>query len=170
MSANINQKTPDATTPPATTPAVPKRMTNAQTVCNERNEKNKLCNGHLKQLKTAGEKSQVHLRGDDVLYKCHLCGTLYMGPPLGHVRDPEKQKRFVEARACIGQFQILAVIIDVTEIRQGEDRFTAITFTAGDGGRRLRYHERRRRPPASSSRVTTTTSMSGGTTYTSAHR
>ena len=97
MSANINQKTPDATTPPATTPAVPKRMTNAQTVCNERNEKNKLCNGHLKQLKTAGEKSQVHLRGDDVLYKCHLCGTLYMGPPLGHVRDPEKQKRFVEA-------------------------------------------------------------------------
>jgi hypothetical protein len=79
------------------TPAVPKRITNAQTVCNERNEKNKLCNGHLKQLKTAGEAAEVHLRGDDVLYKCHACGTIYMGPPLGHVRDPEKQKRFVEA-------------------------------------------------------------------------
>lgn len=79
------------------TPAVPKRITNAQTVCNERNEKNKLCNGHLKQLKTAGEASEVHLRGDDVLYKCQACGTIYMGPPLGHVRDPEKQKRFVEA-------------------------------------------------------------------------
>jgi hypothetical protein len=39
----------------------------------------------------------VHLRGDDVLFKCHICGTLYMGPPLGHVRDPDKQKRFVEA-------------------------------------------------------------------------
>jgi len=78
-----------------TTP--PKRITNAQTVCNERNEKNKLCNGHLKQLKTAGEAAEVHLRGDDVLFKCHVCGTLYMGPPLGHVRDPEKQKRFVEA-------------------------------------------------------------------------
>jgi len=79
------------------TPPVPKRITNAQTVCNERNEKGKLCNGHLKQLKTAGEASEVHLRGDDVLFKCQICGTLYMGPPLGHVRDPEKQRRFVEA-------------------------------------------------------------------------
>src|SRR5262245_311401 len=76
--------------------AVPKRIVN-QTVCNERNEKNKLCNGHLKQLKTAGEAAEVHLRGDDVLFKCQVCGALYMGPPLGHVRDPEKQKRFVEA-------------------------------------------------------------------------
>jgi hypothetical protein len=97
MSANIAEAKPGA--PEATSAAtpVPKRITNAQTVCNERNEKNKLCNGHLKQLKTAGELSEVHLRGDDVLFKCHLCGTLYMGPPLGHVRDPEKQSRFVEA-------------------------------------------------------------------------
>src|SRR5213595_2109106 len=77
--------------------AVPKRITNAQTVCNEKNKKGKLCNGHLKQLRTAGEPAEVHLRGDDVLYKCQICGTLYMGPPLGHVRDPEKQSRFVEA-------------------------------------------------------------------------
>src|SRR5258708_6950968 len=76
---------------------VPKRITNAQTVCNERNEKNKLCNGHLKQLRTMGQPAEVHLRGDDVLYQCQTCGTLYMGPPLGHVRDPEKQHRFVEA-------------------------------------------------------------------------
>src|SRR5713101_6515828 len=98
MSANIGEAKPAApeTTAAATTP-VPKRITNAQTVCNERNEKKKLCNGHLKQLKTAGEASEVHLRGDDVLYKCQICGTLYMGPPLGHVRDPEKQSRFVEA-------------------------------------------------------------------------
>src|SRR5262249_48920435 len=81
----------------ATAATVPKGISNAQTVCNERNEKNKLCNGHLKQLKTAGEPAEVHLRGDDVLFKCHACGTVYMGPPLGHVRDPEKQKRFVEA-------------------------------------------------------------------------
>src|SRR5262245_17157172 len=93
MSANAAEVTV-ATTP---VPPVPKRITNAQTVCNERNEKNKLCNGHLKQLKTAGEAAEVHLRGDDVLFKCHACGALYMGPPLGHVRDPEKQKRFVEA-------------------------------------------------------------------------
>jgi len=76
---------------------VPKRITNAQTVCNEKNEKGKLCNGHLKQLRTAGEASEVHLRGDDVISKCQTCGTLYMGPPLGHVRDPNKQSRFVEA-------------------------------------------------------------------------
>src|SRR5215217_6499591 len=79
------------------TVAVPKRITNAQTVCNEKNEKGKLCNGHLKQLLTAGEPAEIHLRGDDVLFKCQTCGTLYMGPPLGHVRDPYKQHRFVEA-------------------------------------------------------------------------
>src|ERR1043165_4911419 len=77
--------------------AVPKRITNAQTVCNEKNEKGKLCNGHLKQLRTAGERAEIHLRGDDVLSKCQTCGALYMGPPLGHVRDPHKQSRFVEA-------------------------------------------------------------------------
>ena len=60
-------------------PGVPKKITNAQTVCNEKNEKGKLCNGHLKQLRTGGEDSAVHLRGDDVLFKCHTCGTLYMG-------------------------------------------------------------------------------------------
>ena len=79
------------------TPPVPKRLTNAQTVCNEKNEKGKLCNGHLKQLRTAGEPAEIHLRGDDVLFKCQTCGTFYMGPPLGHVRDPDKQHRFVEA-------------------------------------------------------------------------
>src|SRR5215468_7587068 len=93
MSTNTAEVTGSAQTPPP----VPKRIVNAQTVCNERNEKNKLCNGHLKQLKTAGEAAEVHLRGDDVLFKCQICGTLYMGPPLGHVRDPEKQHRFVEA-------------------------------------------------------------------------
>jgi hypothetical protein len=79
------------------TPPVPKQITNAQTVCNEKNEKGKLCNGHLKQLRTAGEAAEIHLRGDDVLFKCQTCGTYYMGPPLGHVRDPYKQVRFVEA-------------------------------------------------------------------------
>jgi len=90
---------PDVTANEAanTTPPVPKRITNAQTVCNERNAKGKLCNGHLKQLATGGEPAQVHLRGDDVLSKCQTCGALYMGPPLGHVRDPHKQSRFVEA-------------------------------------------------------------------------
>lgn len=77
-------------------PGVPKKITNAQTVCNEKNEKGKLCNGHLKQLRTGGEEADKHLRGDDVMFKCHTCGALYMGPPLGHVRDSKKQSRFVE--------------------------------------------------------------------------
>src|SRR5438876_10764138 len=94
MSANAAEVTKST---PAPTPAVPKRITNAQTVYNEKNEKGKLCNGHLKQLRTAGEPAEVHLRGDDVLFKCQTCGTLYMGPPLGHLRDPEKQHRFVQA-------------------------------------------------------------------------
>src|SRR5216684_8042853 len=96
MSATI-PATPKAEAQPPSTPPVPKRITNAQTVCNEKNEKGKPCWGHLKQLKTAGEPAEVHLRGDDVLFKCQTCGTYYMGPPLGHVRDPQKQHRFVEA-------------------------------------------------------------------------
>jgi len=95
MSANISEANSGQSSA-ATTP-IPKRIVNAQTVCNEKNEKGKLCNGHLKQLKTAGEPAEVHLRGDDVLFKWHACGTLYMGPPQGHVRDPQKQKRFTEA-------------------------------------------------------------------------
>jgi len=93
----VTDTTATSESPSAHATPVPKRITNAQTVCNEKNEKGKLCNGHLKQLRTAGEASEIHLRGDDVLSKCQTCGTLYMGPPLGHVRDPYKQTRFVEA-------------------------------------------------------------------------
>src|SRR5437870_245730 len=63
MSANASDLNKgNATTPPVAAPgpdtsadksaAVPKKITNAQTVCNEKNEKGKLCNGHLKQLRT----------------------------------------------------------------------------------------------------------------------
>ena len=97
MSANATD-TPTQTKAqtPTEQASVPKKITNAQTVCNVKNEKGKLCNGHLKQVRSGGEAAEVHLRGDDVLYKCQSCGTLYMGPPLGHVRDPYKQERFVE--------------------------------------------------------------------------
>ena len=97
MSANESEQKQSEPAAPNTAAPVPKRITNAQTVCNEKNEKGKLCNGHLKQLRTAGEPAEIHLRGDDVLFKCQTCGTFYMGPPLGHVRDPNKQHRFVEA-------------------------------------------------------------------------
>ncbi len=99
MSGAVSEKNSGEATATAMASAaqLPKRITNAQTVCNERNAKSKLCNGHLKQLRTAGEAAEIHLRGDDVLFKCQTCGSLYMGPPLGHVRDPHKQSRFVEA-------------------------------------------------------------------------
>src|ERR1700704_5728522 len=97
MNANALEASSEKPASTGTTAPVPKRITNAQTVCNEKNEKGKPCWGHLKQLRTAGEPAESHLRGDDVLFKCHRCGTLYMGPPLGHVRDPGKQHRFVEA-------------------------------------------------------------------------
>ncbi|MEP6742165.1 MAG: hypothetical protein ABJB61_06665 [bacterium] len=97
MTATPSEASSDKQASTITPAPVPKRITNAQTVCNEKNEKGKPCWGHLKQLKTAGEPAEVHLRGDDVLFKCQTCGTYYMGPPLGHVRDPQKQHRFVEA-------------------------------------------------------------------------
>ena len=111
---------------------VPKRITNAQTVCNEKNEKGKLCNGHLKQLRTAGEPAQVHLRGDDVLFKCQTCGTLYMGPPLGHVRDPNKQVRFVEAELTA----LLQAAGGTLPVIKKDDRgvFVMVETVVGDHG------------------------------------
>lgn len=78
-----------------TKPGIPKRFVPGQTVCNEKNEKGKLCNGHLKEVNTQ-HPSRVFLRGDDTLHRCQTCGTLYMGPPLGHMRDSSKQTRYVE--------------------------------------------------------------------------
>jgi hypothetical protein len=115
------------------TTAVPKRITNAQTVCNEKNEKGKLCNGHLKQLRTAGEAAEIHLRGDDVLFKCQTCGTLYMGPPLGHVRDPNKQHRFVEAEL---QALLQAAGGTLPVIKKDADRgvYVMVETAVGDHG------------------------------------
>ncbi len=92
-----NTQTPPPTAVEAdASTGVPKPLAGGRTVCNERNEKKKLCNGHLKQLRTGGEEAEKHLSGDDALFKCQTCGTLYIGPPLGHLRDPDKQSRFVE--------------------------------------------------------------------------
>jgi hypothetical protein len=113
--------------------AVPKRITNAQTVCNEKNEKGKLCNGHLKQLRTAGEPAEVHLRGDDVLFKCQTCGTLYMGPPLGHVRDPNKQVRFVEAELT-ALLQAAGGTLPVIKKDEQRGVFVMVETVVGDHG------------------------------------
>lgn len=115
-----------------TSPPVPKRITNAQTVCNEKNEKGKLCNGHLKQLRTAGEPAEIHLRGDDVLSKCQTCGTFYMGPPLGHVRDPNKQVRFVEAELT-ALLQAAGGTLPVIKKDEQRGVYVMVETEAGDG-------------------------------------
>jgi hypothetical protein len=116
-----------------TSPPVPKRITNAQTVCNEKNEKGKLCNGHLKQLRTAGEPAEIHLRGDDVLSKCQTCGTFYMGPPLGHVRDPNKQVRFVEAELT-ALLQAAGGTLPVIKKDEQRGVFVMVETETGDSG------------------------------------
>src|SRR5687768_11258222 len=121
-----------ATDVTATAP-VPKRITNAQTVCNEKNEKGKLCNGHLKQLRTAGEPAEIHLRGDDVLSKCQTCGTFYMGPPLGHVRDPNKQVRFVEAELT-ALLQAAGGTLPVIKKDEQRGVYVMLETEAGDQG------------------------------------
>ncbi len=75
--------------------ATPKPFKEGQTVCNERNDRGKSCNGHLKQISPRHVGATQHLRGDDALHQCQACGTLYAGPPLGFLRDPAKQRRFV---------------------------------------------------------------------------
>lgn len=102
MSSEANQTTSPAgvakqapTEQQESKPGVPKRFMPGQTVCNEKNEKGKLCNGHLKEVNTQ-HPSRVFLRGDDTLHRCQACGALYMGPPMGHVRDASKQTRYVE--------------------------------------------------------------------------
>src|SRR4026208_971536 len=133
MSANTSDLSAGAPPVAEKAAAVPKKITNAQTVCNEKNEKGKLCNGHLKQLRTAGEAAEVHLRGDDVLFKCQVCSTLYMGPPLGHVRDPNKQHRFVEAELT-ALLQAAGGTLPV--IKRDEDRgvYVMVETAVGDHG------------------------------------
>ncbi len=48
--------------------------------------------------------------------------------------EAELLESLIKARAGIGQFQILAVIVDVTDIRQREDGLAAIAFTTSHSG------------------------------------
>ena len=65
-----------------------------QRACNEKNEKGKLCNGHLKHWfyktdvkeQACGDVAQA-LGPDAELYRCEVCKTLY----LPHPEDPRGQ-------------------------------------------------------------------------------
>jgi hypothetical protein len=69
-------------------------MKPGQTVCNERNEKGKICAGPLKRLPREGYRAKEELEGTSVTYRCGKCLRLYQGPPLGYLRDPQ-MKSFV---------------------------------------------------------------------------
>ena len=69
-------------------------MKPGQTVCNQRDEKGKLCAGPLKRLPSEGYRSKDEIEGTAITYRCGKCRTLYQGPPLGYLRDP-KMGRFV---------------------------------------------------------------------------
>ena len=47
---------------------------------------------------------------------------------------PAASQGLLEERAGVGQLQVLAVVVDVADVGQGEDRFAAVAFAAGDGG------------------------------------
>ncbi len=72
----------------------PKPMKPGQTVCNQRDEKGKLCAGPLKRVPREGYRSTHEIEGLEVLYRCGKCLTLYQGPPIGHLRDP-RMARFI---------------------------------------------------------------------------
>ena len=43
-------------------------------------------------------------------------------------------ERLFELRAGVGQLQVFAVVVDVADVGQGEDRLAAVAFAAGHGG------------------------------------
>ncbi len=75
-------------------PQAPKPMKAGQTVCNQRDEKGKLCAGPLKRIPQEGYRSYHEIEGLEVIYRCGKCLTLYQGPPIGHLRDP-RMGRFI---------------------------------------------------------------------------
>ncbi|MBX3280272.1 MAG: hypothetical protein KF868_19910 [Acidobacteria bacterium] len=75
-----------------------KEMKPGQTVCNERNEKGKLCAGPLKRRPDPKYRSKTEIAGANVVYRCGRCYTLYEGPPIGFLRDV-RMKEYVMAVA-----------------------------------------------------------------------
>ena len=65
-----------------------KALRPGQTVCNERDEKGKLCAGPLKRRPDPKYRSGTELEGSEVIHRCGRCYALYSGPPLGFLRDP----------------------------------------------------------------------------------
>lgn len=74
-----------------------KEMMPGQTVCNEKNEKGKLCAGPLKRRPDPAYKSKQEIEGVVIVYRCGRCYTLYQGPPLGYLRDARMKEYVMSA-------------------------------------------------------------------------
>ena len=66
------------TSAPITTPKVKTRLPH-QRACNEKNEKGKLCAGHLKRWSGASE--ELKRQYGEELYRCEHCHTIYLPTP-----------------------------------------------------------------------------------------
>lgn len=58
-----------------------KRCLPKQRVCNEKNDKGKLCAGHLKRWYFYGEDVKRKFGEDAEIYRCEFCKTLYLPNP-----------------------------------------------------------------------------------------
>ena len=58
-----------------------KRRLLRQRACNEKNDKGKLCAGHLKRWYFFGEEIKQRFGADAEIYRCEHCKTLYLPNP-----------------------------------------------------------------------------------------
>ena len=50
------------------------------------------------------------------------------------LRPARADQGFFKQRAGVGELQVLAVVVDMADVGQGEDRLAAVAFAAGHGG------------------------------------
>jgi hypothetical protein len=75
---------PAAEAKPPSKPGIKTRFP-YQRSCNEKNEKGKLCAGHLKRWYGFGDDLKRQYGADAEIYRCEYCHTLYLPTP-GHER------------------------------------------------------------------------------------
>jgi len=71
-----------------------KRLLPGQTVCNEKDAKGNLCSAHLKQVMFGSNAIKESIVAGNAVFRCQRCGTLYEGPPPGHLRPAKDKDRF----------------------------------------------------------------------------
>jgi hypothetical protein len=83
MSEGSPANTAPAAGAAAATTTAPKTKTRLpyQRACNEKNEKGKLCAGHLKRWYGFGEEIKKQYGASPEIYRCEYCHTLYLPAP-----------------------------------------------------------------------------------------